>query len=181
MSFSTQIRNASLDIIRGFQGITYGEVLAYDEGAYTVDVEYKKFTRSSGDSGIELLNFPKALGIPIMLLGGDAASIKPDFKKGDIVVVALSASEIDTSGKATSDLSSFMSKSNAVVIGSLGSTADNPAIRITETEIVFTIGTTTFTIDASGATVEVGGITTNLATHIHPTGVGPSGPPTPNT
>lgn len=178
MSLAGQIKNAILDSYRGFQGITYGEVLSYDADTHTCDVQLLKFTRSEGDTGIDLIDYPKALDIPIALPGGSDTSIKTKFTKGDIVAIAFSASKIDTTGKKTGDLNSFMSKANAVIVGSLGSTASSPAIDITDTEIVFTVGTTKFTIDASGATVSVAGITVNLFTHLHG---GPGTPPTPNT
>lgn len=182
MSMATVLQNIVTKNLIKYQGLTYGEVLAYDQDTYTVDVQLLKFSQSNQGGTIVNIDYPKIYDIPCLLQGGSAASIKADYAVGDIVIIGHSVSEIDTDGVESSDRSALFNKANAVCLGAVGEAGSSPAILVTESEIIFTVGTTTFTIDASGATVETPAGTVNLATHLH-TGnlAAPTSPPTPGT
>ena len=177
MSLATTIKNAILDGLIKFQGITYAKVITYNESDYSCDVQPLKFHPSKGENGVEHIDYAKINNVPIVLMG----SVKSPMVKDDIVIIANSVSTINTTSRKSSDLDGILAKDNCVIVGIVGSSS-TPAIEITEDKIVFTSGTTTFTIDATGATVEVGGITVNLFTHMHPTAaLGAPSPPTPGT
>ncbi len=188
MSFATELRKLSLMTLLEFQCVTYAEIISFNEDTYTADIKILKQRLI----GANLMLHPQAYNIPIVIQSGGGYSIRGTYAKGDIVAVAYAVSEIDTKGEVTNDNSKFLSRDNAVILGGLvsespstdgklyiGSELSN--IQLKDTEIKLTVGITTFTINAAGATVSVGGITVNLFTHKHGTGVGPSSNPIPGT
>lgn len=184
MSLANVLRNVALDVLIKYQGLTYAEVVSYDQDAYTIDAQILKFSKVRQNDTVENVNYPKVYDVPCLLQGGSKAAIKTDYFKNDIVILAHSVSEIDVDGIRSSDKQSILNKANCVCIGAVGSAGNSPAIQISDTEIVFTVGATTFTVNASGATVSVGGVSVNLLTHTHPyvdTPIGASitSPPTP--
>jgi hypothetical protein len=171
MSLATQINNAVLKQFQNFQGVVQAEIAAYYSDS-TADIDFLKTAETfDADGAKKILNYPKAYKVPCMGIGGVG---KAPYKKGDIVFVAFAVSELSKSGKRTSDLSAFFNKGNCVVLGKFLNSA-------TDTEISWTIGTTTLALKADGLYLTVGGVTINLFTHLHGTPVGPTTPPTPGT
>lgn len=191
MSLSITLMNLVKDMLIKFQGLTYAEIIKFYPD-YTADIKFLKFRKIKTETGVENLNYPKAYNVPVLSLGGNGFTINPSYTKGDIVAVVFSASRIEQTNKRTSDKDSLLSRDNCVVLGGLLTDrtksdiplvigSENVNIEMSKTKILFTVGTTSFKIDASGATVTVGGVSVNLLTHLHGTGVGPTTPPTPGT
>lgn len=111
------IRNFTLKQLANFQGMTYGKIIAHDRAANTADVELLKFTKSPGENEVENVDFPKAYGIPVSLVGGNGNYVSFDFSPGEVVAIAFSASKVSKDGVKSSDLDSFLSKDNAIVLG----------------------------------------------------------------
>ncbi len=101
----------------------------------------------------------------VVSIGGTNQNIAPDTGRGERKIYSVSA-----------DGKTLMASMKFLNDGTIEMLTSDPAKKFT-----MTFGTTIIEFSVAGMKITAGGVTYNALTHLHPTGVGPSGPPTPNT
>lgn len=150
--------------------------------------------RKSGESEV---SFPRLKNLPVQFLFAGGFYIRPDYQKGDLVWIYFATQDIEAGLRGRSELVSgkIFSPENACVSHGLAKTGfiaphsfsedgllignDNYVFKFEESKVTIDFGSTQIEFSATGMKVVTGASSFDFLTHIHTTGVGPSGPPQP--
>jgi hypothetical protein len=175
------------------------KIVSYDKSLMRADVQ-PILQSVDVDTG-QGVDYPILMDLPVLYINAGSFFLRPKYEIDDLVWVGFSAHSIDNPllEQSLPESESTHSLNDASVICGLQSDVATPPVPFaTETEaimgkagayIIFEdnaikikIGlTTVIEFSAAGVKATIAGASVTLNTHLHATGVGPSGPPTPGT
>lgn len=178
-----------------------GKIESHD--LVTMRADVKPLLKYTAEGGILAQDFAVISKVPVLFLYAGGFYIRPEYQRGDLVWVTFATHGIQSGlmGLADPTDEGAFSRDSAAVVHGLTPTVWVPPIDITKPGLVIgheggaslmQITETGISImgavDVTGDVTVTGEVTAksmttpvNLSTHLHPTGVGPSGSPTPGT